>query len=51
MTYQEQEEAEKIIHEMADQVKRSHGGWWEAHASSLEKRIVALSFKIKTRQK
>ncbi len=50
MTYQEQIEAEKIIHEYADHIKMSHGGWWESYADSFELRVVALSESIKARQ-
>ena len=47
MTKAQQKTAARLIHRLASIIKMSHGGWWEAYASVLDKQIVNLSKELK----
>ena len=37
----------RLIHEMAKNIKLSHGGWWESYASSNEIKLIKYSEQLK----
>jgi len=37
----------KLVHEMANEVRNSHGGWWESHCTTREKKLVEFSDRLK----